>query len=296
MVDECKVDPLTGKEKCCHLNEDGSITCTETKGRKWITGSWITVVMISVVLLLLIPFSATLSLDITREFGMDYIVFDTIFLASYVVVLFIKKKWFPMAVAAAFTVAIYVIDGIVWWFLGIREITPPDLWVKVLHDLMMTISYGIVAFTWLVMALRGDRDILYWTFFLFGGWLLVAFASQLIPLWDMNVFTVRHMQTTHLITIVVAVVGYAILAFLQVSPRDILKTFASACALGFFMEFALWTSGIRPSGLDLVFYDTLVLINQGAPFIYIILAKIVPGASKVPKIIGITVPKEFSGI
>jgi hypothetical protein len=39
-----------------------------------------------------------------------------------------------------------------------------------------------------------------------------------------------------------------------------------------------------------------VLINQGAPYIYIMIGKLVPAASKVVSMFGIPVPRELAGI
>ncbi|MFW9878007.1 MAG: hypothetical protein ACFFG0_33405, partial [Candidatus Thorarchaeota archaeon] len=44
----------------------------------------------------------------------------------------------------------------------------------------------------------------------------------------------------------------------------------------FMMESYLLFTGIRPSGFDLLLYDSLILTNQGIPYLYIIFDKIIP--------------------
>ena len=42
------------------------------------------------------------------------------------------------------------------------------------------------------------------------------------------------------------------------------------------MESYLLFTGIRPSGFDLLLYDSLILTNQGIPYLYVIFDKIIP--------------------
>ncbi len=278
----CTPIPFSLHQKCCRVDGNGNVTCTVERIplNDAPVKSWIVVAGIVIVTALMIPVSLTIPADVTRVFHADYIVLDAVLLVIFVFFLVLKKKWLPLGIAGAFAIVIFIIDGVIWWFLGIRVIDPPDLWVKILHDFMMTISYGIIAFSWLVMALQGDKDAFYFGALLFGGWLAVAFASQWLPLWDLVITTTRYMDYSRIIVMIVIIAGYVMLGLLQYDVSTILKTFLASCALGFFMEFSLWASGIRPSGFDFLLYDTFVLINQGAPFIIVIVDKLVPFGSK----------------
>ena len=46
------------------------------------------------------------------------------------------------------------------------------------------------------------------------------------------------------------------------------------------MEFSLLVSGIRPANLTLLAYETLILTNQGIPYLYVIKTKILPLLSR----------------
>ena len=50
-------------------------------------------------------------------------------------------------------------------------------------------------------------------------------------------------------------------------------------AESFFMEFPLFLTGIRPTGLDFLIYEILVLFNQGAPYLFILYDKVLPWMS-----------------
>jgi len=51
------------------------------------------------------------------------------------------------------------------------------------------------------------------------------------------------------------------------------------CLESFFMEFPLLISGIRPTGVLFLFFEVLILFNQGAPYLYILYDKVIPWLS-----------------
>ena len=46
--------------------------------------------------------------------------------------------------------------------------------------------------------------------------------------------------------------------------------------LSFMMESYLLITQIRPSGFELLLYDSIILTNQGIPYLFIIFDKIIP--------------------
>jgi hypothetical protein len=42
------------------------------------------------------------------------------------------------------------------------------------------------------------------------------------------------------------------------------------------MEFSLLVTGVRPPKVDVLVYETLILTNQGIPYLYVIREKILP--------------------
>jgi hypothetical protein len=216
--------------------------------------------------------------SITRHFELDYILFDAVFLAGYVSFLVREGRIRPLRTGIVCGLITYLIDGVIWHAAGVREYGISAPWIKHPVDFMMDVSYGIVAFGWVWIAFerKGNWDVALWTLALFGGWLLVPTASRLLRLNDDPIITVRHMESQVWVQITVVIIGYVLLAALRYDRATILYVFAIGCLLTFMMEFSLLVTGIRPSGLKVLIYDTLILTNQGVPYVYVIWDKILP--------------------
>jgi hypothetical protein len=216
--------------------------------------------------------------NITRRFEIDYLLFDTLFMAVWICLLLRHKRRGPLLVGLVCGLVFYAIDGIIWTAAGVREYELPAAWLKFPVDFMMDVSYGIVGFGWAWIAFerKSVRDVVFWTVVLFGGWLMIPFASRWIPLIDAQVTTVRHMASRVWLHIAVVVIGYAALLALGYSFKQVRYVFGVGCMLAFMMEFALLVSGIRTFNLSLLAYETLILTNMGIPYFYIIGDRILP--------------------
>jgi len=58
--------------------------------------------------------------------------------------------------------------------------------------------------------------------------------------------------------------------------KTILFVFWVGFMLSFMMESYLLFTNIRPSGFELLLYDSLILTNQGIPYLFVIFDKIIP--------------------
>lgn len=214
--------------------------------------------------------------DVVRIFDLDYLIFDLIFFILFISILIIQKKEIPLIVGLLCGLLFLIIDGIVWWNTGIREISPPDL--KIAVDFMMDFSYGLLAFSWVMIMFEKEnmKEVLLWTFFLYGGWLVIAGLSQILPLNDTEIITIRHMKHLRIVEISTVIIGYLLLLILGYSYKRIIFIFWVGVMLSFMMESYLLFTGIRPSGIDLLVYDSLILTNQGIPYLYIIFDRIIP--------------------
>jgi len=243
-----------------------------------------------------------------REFEYDYIFIDSIFLTFWIVLLIKYKKWKPLKFGVVTGFILYFIDAIVWYNLPagsnypigtfIREyriggVYMPrplggNFWVKFGADFMMTFSYAMFAFAWLWIMFenfikKNSKEILLFTVVLFTSWLLIPFLSFWIPLNDTKVDSVRYMDTQMVVWLVNFLVGYLILyliygtnKFGSKNPKIILFVFIIGCIGAFFMEFPLLISGIRPTGILFLIYNTILMFNQGAPYLYIAYDKVLP--------------------
>jgi hypothetical protein len=216
--------------------------------------------------------------SIMRRFQADYLVFDAIFLAVWIVLLVRHKRYRPLVAGLVCGFLFYLIDGVIWVSTGVRNYELPAHWVRFPVDFMMDVSYGIVAFSWAWIAFerKSVRDVTFWTALLFGGWLAIPFASRWIPLIDAPVMTVRDMSSRVWLHITAVVVGYALLFFLGYDWKTVLYVFCVGCMLAFMMEFSLLVAGIRSFNIALLVYETLILTNMGVPYFFIIKDKLVP--------------------
>jgi hypothetical protein len=223
-----------------------------------------------------------LNQNVARNFEFDYILFDALFLAIWVALLIWQKRFGPLKAGLILAVIVYLIDAIIWTRTGVREYGIPAPWFKHPVDFMMDVSYGIVAFSWVWIAFerRSFRDVAFWTILLFVGWLILPFASRWISLVDIPIMTNRHMSSRVWLHVTVVVVGYVALIVLGYDWKTILYVFWAGCMLAFAMEFPLFVSGIRPTGVTFLIYETLILTNLGVPYLYIIETKILPLLSR----------------
>ena len=229
-------------------------------------------------------FDRILAIDhsITRRFELDYLIFDALFLVVYVLALIRSRRLVPLKAGLGFVVPIYLIDAVIWTALGVREYGISAPWIKHAVDFMMDVSYSIVAFSWVWIAFekRSVRDVALWTAGLFAGWLLVPALSRAFHVDDEPITTIRHMQSQVWLQILAVIAGYVLLVALKVGWRQILYLFCVGCTLTFMMEFSLMVTGVRPRSVDLLIYETLILTNQGVPYIYVIWDKILPALKR----------------
>ena len=216
--------------------------------------------------------------SITRHFQFDYLILDAVFLAVYVLILARQRRYAALRAGIICGLLFYLIDGVIWYQTGVREYALPAPWVKHPTDFMMDISYGIVGFGWVWIAFerRSRRDVAFWTVLLFSGWIAIPVLSKLIPLMVQPIMTVRHMQSQVWIQIVVVLAGYVMLIVLGYPWRTIGYVLWVGCMLSFMMESALLVSGVRPPSIKVLIYETVILTNQGIPYLYVIRDKILP--------------------
>ena len=214
--------------------------------------------------------------DVIRIFDLDYLIFDIILLFLFISIMIIKRKFIPLFVGLLCGILFLIIDGIIWWNTGVREIYPTNL--KVAVDFMMDFSYGLLAFSWVMIMFERNniKEIIFWTALLYGGWFMIATLSQILPLNDIEITTIRHMKHLRIVEISVVLIGYLLLLFLGYKYKTILFIFWVGTMLSFMMESYLLFTGIRTSGFELLLYDSLILTNQGIPYVYVIVDKIVP--------------------
>ena len=226
----------------------------------------------------MLDFLSDIDQSISRNFQFDYILFDAVFLSLVIGLLIWRKRYSPLAAGVVCGVLIYFIDGVIWYATGVRQYGISAAWMKHPIDFMMDFSYGVVAFSWIWIAFerKSRANVAFWTALVLGGWLIIPVVSSLVPLHDEPIMTVRHMQSQVGFQIGMVVVGYGLLVMLRYDLKTIAYLFWVGCMLGFMMELPLLVTEIRPTSFKLLVFETLILFNQGVPYLYITWDKVLP--------------------
>ncbi|MBN1802952.1 MAG: hypothetical protein JW891_15695 [Candidatus Lokiarchaeota archaeon] len=245
--------------------------------------------------------------EVSRSFQYDYIFFDAIFLAIWLAVLVKFKKWKAIKAGIITGIIVYFIDAVWWWNAPWNDTFIREYWIggvaiprqlgsyfflKFGADFMMCMSYSLYAFAWLWIAFeniekKNKNELLLFTFLYFAFWMIVPLLSTIVPLYDVSVYTIRHMDSQIIVWIVNVFVGYLLLAIIYGTKyfgkkdlKILLYVLIIGCTESFFMEVPLFIFGIRPNNGWLLLYEIFFLFNQGAPYLYIFWDKILPFLKK----------------
>ena len=232
----------------------------------------------------------------SRIFQYDYIYIDTIFLLVWVGVLLWNRKYTALLFGLAIAPILYFIDAHIWWNgltnsgavlreywidgTAVPHPTGTFMWQKFGADFMMTISYALFTFPWLVILFENVRKpnwktVTKYTSMFFGFWLLTPLLSLALPLNNTVVETVRH--TGSQIWLVNLLIGYGILLAIYRRELQIVgKVFLAGMIGAFIMELPLFVFGIRPTGLAFIFLEAIFLLNQGVPYLFLFWDKVLP--------------------
>lgn len=214
--------------------------------------------------------------DVIRSFDVDYIFFDLVFLAFFLGALIKYKKWIPLAAFFVGGLAInFVVDWGVWLHTGIREVILPVQTpeMTLLFFLWFSLSYGI-EYAYVFLMFEKKPQVLKWTLFVFGGWLLVALLSQWAGLHDASITTIRHMGDLRLLRVLIVALGYGLLFALGYRKQKIAFLFVIGFLIHAIMEVTLLVSGVRPEALIVLLENSLIEFNMGVPFFYLLYDKV----------------------
>ena len=213
--------------------------------------------------------------DVIRNFGLDYIFFDLIFVVLFLFLLIRFKKKIPLIVFFIGGLGInFLVDWGIWLHAGIREISLPANFIGgiFLFFIWFSLSYG-VEYAYIFLMFDKKTNKISWTALVFLGWLSVAFLSQLIGLNNSSIEVVRHMGDLRLLRIALVFLGYSLLAILKYDWKKISFLFFVGFLIHFMMEFSLLVSGIRPGSFLILLENSLIEFNMGVPFFYILYDK-----------------------
>lgn len=228
---------------------------------------------------------------VIRIFDVDFMLFDLLFTAIWMVVLYKKGYIKPLIFGFFGILTNLLVDYGIWYSIqGIRTIENLPLWMSPFAFFVyFSITYGMVEYSYVQVMFSIDdesknaiREMLFWSLFLFGGWLLFGLLSAIVPISDSEI-TVARVMTSQRIYQVYAVIGeyvlLGILAYLGkfgLTWKKILYIFAVGFFVHFSMETTLLLAGIRVLDLFNLIFNSIVEFNTGAPILYLLLFAVVP--------------------
>lgn len=226
-----------------------------------------------------------------REFGLAYIVLDSIFIIAFLALLFFTKRRLTLIWSLAGGLLYFIVDyGIFHLLTGSRHIgtVAADgtftaggeammFWVL----LWMSLSYGITNFAWIWLCLKKDKRIAEWTVLILVWWIVCpilddAFGSDgAIRIW-------RETGDYHwFMAVFLAVSYFAVIVWnlLQKDPARrmrVLWLFAIGVAVQLGWEATLLLGGVRSGGMEfaeqlrVLVVNSLIETNLGLPAMYCI--------------------------
>ncbi|MFW9960536.1 MAG: hypothetical protein ACFFDV_05930 [Candidatus Thorarchaeota archaeon] len=232
----------------------------------------------------------------TRTFDADFMLFDLAFTIIWIIILWRRGYVKPLLFGLLGILINFIIDFGVWYsYLGIRTVDGlPNLISPLSFFVYFSITYGMIQYSYVqVMFARKPqdpyqekKDRVEWSLFLFVGWLLIGFLSNVTPINDLDVTVTRVMTNQRIFEVYAVIAEYSLLAILaymkkfELTPRRILYIFSVGLFVHFSMEFTLLLSGIRGSSLFDLLFNSIFEFNMGAPILYLMLFALVPFIEK----------------
>ena len=228
---------------------------------------------------------------VIRIFDVDFMLFDHLFTAIWIVVLY-KKGYIKPLIFGFFGIMInLLIDYGIWFSVqGIRTVENLPVWMSPFAFFVyFSITYGMVEYSYVQVMFSIDstredslKEMIRWSVFLFGGWLLFGLLSNALPISDLKVTVQRVMTGQRIFQVYAIIAEYAFLGILAymgrfgLTGRKILYIFVVGFFVHFSMETTLLLAGIRVLDLFNLIFNSIVEFNTGAPILYLLLFAVVP--------------------
>lgn len=228
---------------------------------------------------------------VIRIFDVDFMLFDLLFTAIWIAALY-KKGYIKPLLFGVFGIMInMLVDYGIWFsYQGIRTVENLPLWMSPFAFFVyFSITYGMIEYSYVQVMFSIDteqenslREMLRWSIFLFGGWLIFGLLSSFIPISDSEVTVQRVMTGQRIYQVYGIIAEYVLLGILThlgkfgLSWKKIMYIFSVGFFVHFSMETTLLLAGIRVLDLFNLIFNSIIEFNTGAPILYLMLFAVVP--------------------
>ncbi len=228
---------------------------------------------------------------VIRIFDVDFMLLDLIFTSIWILILY-KKGYIKPLIFGLFGIMInMLIDYGVWFRIqGVRTVENLPTWMSPFtFFIYFSITYGMIEYSYVQVMFSIDsqkenarEEMIHWSLFLFGGWLLFGMLSSVLPIYDAEVTVQRVMTEQRIFQVYGLIAEYMLLVILAyfgkfgLSWKKILYIFSVGFFVHFSMEFTLLLSGIRNLDFFNLIFNSIIEFNTGAPILYLLLFAVVP--------------------
>ena len=217
----------------------------------------------------------------TRNFNVLYIILDSLFILSFLYLLFYKKRYVTLLWSLFGGILYFIVDfGYFYLISGSRtiyiqnELQGPLMTGLVL--LWMSLSYGITNFAYIFIFLNRDKHLKEWILLIIGWWLIVPTISSLGG--EPTIITSRTTGQYHGAMAIILLVGYFGLILYNLMNKKgnkipLLRLNLIGITVQFGWEFALLINGIRPmneASFMTLIINSLIETNLGMPYIFLL--------------------------
>lgn len=217
-----------------------------------------------------------------RQFAPLYIWLDIAFLAVFLFLLILKKKYMTVLVGFIMGIVYMLVDyGIFHLLLHSRSISEGYSLFWVL--LWMSVSYGFTNFAWIWLWISKDEHLLEWSVLILGWWFCCPFITNTFAPNAVPIVIQRTTGSYHGYMAAILFVGYLGLIIYNLFQKDKNKRINIPWLLiiGVLVQFGweagLLLGGIRSAGfatvgakLHTLVVNSLLETNLGMPYIYFI--------------------------
>ena len=228
---------------------------------------------------------------VIRIFDVDFMLLDLIFTSIWILILY-KKGYIKPLIFGLFGIMInMIIDYGVWFSIqGVRTVENLPAWMSPFaFFIYFSITYGMIEYSYVQVMFSIDsqkesarEEMIRWSLFLFGGWLLFGALSSVLPIYDAEVTVQRVMTGQRIFQVYGLIAEYMLLVILAylgkfgLSWKKILYIFSVGFFVHFSMELTLLLSGIRNLDFFNLIFNSIIEFNTGAPILYLLLFAVVP--------------------